>query len=120
MSSISVHLIERIAKTDNVWVKIALAMMVIAFITFGVNNITKEIADFYESDLLTNFKSVAMKNFTFPTIGKCTKRIFTKVIFLNGSLVKAEFTFNDSTKDLIDKGYGHFERLIARLNPSEL
>ena len=109
MTSTSAHGIARIAKTDNPWLRLAWTVMVIASVSFGLNNIFKTVTDYYQYDPITNIKTIAIKNFTFPTITICTKRIFTKEYFVNGSLVKKEITFEFSIKDFIDFSKSHFD-----------
>ena len=73
LSTISVHGIARIVKTDNVVVMAVWSIMIAGSVSFGLYNISRSINDFSKYDVITNVKRTESESATFPTITICTK-----------------------------------------------
>lgn len=111
MTTTSTHGIARVAKADNLWVKLAWTVMIIASVSFGLNTISKQVADYYKHDVITNIASVQANNFTVPSITICSRRIFSTEFYDHGSLSRKEITFGFSLSDIIDFSKSNFKGL---------
>lgn len=92
ISTISVHGIPRIVKTENVLVKLVWTVMIMFSVSFGLYAISRSANDYYRYDVITNVERITPKAVTFPAITICIQRFFVKNFYKNGSLIAEEYT----------------------------
>lgn len=128
MSSITVHGIPRIVKTESNATKLAWSILVLTSVCFGLYNISSSISDFSQYDVITNVERVSPKNVTFPAITICLKgfyRLTEKLIFKQTpSLFLRDFNFKNKKPGLqleffrIPKSFGSCLRFNGFTSPN--
>jgi len=64
--------------------------LILLTFSFGCDNISQAVTDFYKYDKITNIERVFPENVTFPAITVCTDGVYWKDQYKNGSLIKRE------------------------------
>ena len=96
LSTISVHGIARIVKTDNVVVMAVWSIMIAGSVSFGLYNISRSINDFSKYDVITNVKRTESETATFPAITICTKYYYRYQRRFNTNTSEYHFLFDKS------------------------
>lgn len=106
LSSISVHGVSRVIKTDHLLVRLVWIAMILLSAIFGFISINNLVRDYYSYDVITNIRRVTSSNETFPAITICSHTNVTKdYYFSNYTKLNSEYSSNYSIQNFINFGY---------------
>lgn len=108
LSSISVHGVSRVIKTDHLPARLVWIAMILLSAIFGFISINNLVRDYYSYDVITNIKRVTSTNETFPAVTICSHTNVTKEYYFSNYTkdeLYLEYTSDYSIQNFIYFGY---------------